>query len=92
MSTNLLLLLCMMRIENLRLFLVNYYQILVTTKALKLLMLATLTKKKTWGLCNGLVRILANLEPNRVCRQSQNFHSKKPVRKIIIFLIASRLE
>ena len=36
-------------------------------------------------LINGLVRILANLEPNRVCRQSQNFHSKKPVQKIIIF-------
>ena len=34
---------------------------------------------------NGLVRILANLEPNRVCHQSQNFHSKKPVQKIIIF-------
>ena len=30
-------------------------------------------------LTNGLVRILANLESNRVCRQSQNFHSKKPV-------------
>ena len=36
-------------------------------------------------LTNGLVRILANLESNRVCRQSQNFHSKKPVRKILIF-------
>ena len=30
-------------------------------------------------LINGFVIILANLEPNRVCHQSQNFHSKKPV-------------
>ena len=54
-----------------------HYKSRVNFKLLKELNIATIA--------NGLVRILANLESNRVCRQSQNFHSKKPVRKILIF-------